>query len=242
MTTSTLTPREPAIPDAGRLETVGRLMRGLAQELDRLLRAVLADASLLDGALAPEESRARDYLGELEQSARRAADVIGRIVALAEHRPGTGGTADVGKAALTLAGLLRDLVSDRMALVVDVEYEGPLVAAVDPAVLEQVLLALVADARDLAPEGATVSIAPWQVRVAGWNAAQYPGGLPGEYVGFSVSGPGSGPRPGLEVVRALVAAAGGFVSMDEWSGAGGGGASVRVHLRAAEPEVTRTGS
>jgi len=237
--TTTLTPPDAREAGGARLETVGRLMRGLAQELDRLLRAVLADASLLDGALAPEQSRARDYLEELEQAARRASGTIGRIVALAEHRPGTGGTVDVGRTALVLAGLLRDLVADHVSLTVDVEDEGPFVAAVDGAVFEQVLLALVADARDVAPPNSAISIAPWRVKVAEWNAAQYPLAPLGEYVGFTVSGPGSGARPGLEVARALVAAAGGFVSVDD---AGPAGVSVRVHLPAVRPEVSRTGS
>ena len=239
MSTAILKEPDTGAADGARLETVGRLMRGLAQELDRLLRAVLADASLLDGALAPEQSRARDYLDELEQAARRASTTIGRIVALAEHRPGTGGTVDVGRTALVLAGLLRDLITDDVALTVDVEEEGPLLAEVDGAVFEQILLALVADARDVAPHGATVSIAPWRIRVAAWNAGQFPGVLPGEYVGFSVSGPGTGARPGLEVARTLVAAASGFMSVDD---AGPAGVSVRVHLPAARPEVSRRGS
>jgi two-component system cell cycle sensor histidine kinase/response regulator CckA len=239
MSQTTLTPTDPTAAAHQRLETVGRLMRGLSQELDRLLRAVLADASLLDGALAPEQSRARDYLDELEQAARRASETVARIVALAQRPHGTGAPVAVAPTVRALVGLLHDLLADVVTLSFVAESDEALRADADAATLEELLLGLVADARDASPRGGTIEVVLWKVAVGRANAAQYPRVTPGPYVGFTVRDAGSGPRPGLEAARALAERSGGFVTVDEVPGAG---ASVRVHLPAAKPEASRRGS
>ena len=138
---------------AGRLESIGRLAGGVAHDFNNLLAAMLGSLELIEGHV---DDSARDDLATLRHGALRARDLTRQLLAFARKQALVWQTVDLAALVNHVQLLLQRLVGPRIAISI-VTDGNPLVSA-DPALIEQVLVNLVVNARDAMPDGGKLEI------------------------------------------------------------------------------------
>ncbi|MCO6419161.1 ATP-binding protein, partial [Siccirubricoccus sp. KC 17139] len=237
---------EARLATADRFETVGRMAGGIAHDFNNLLAIILGSAAALrEAGLQPGQA---GDLGTLEEAARRGAGLVAQLLAFARQQPVAPRILELNAALLGLAPLLRRLLGSRIALELALEEPGRRVR-IDPGQLDQLLLNLVANARQAMPEGGRLRIATGHavvLRAAGEGAGGLP---PGRYAVLEVADSGGGIPPeilprlfepffttrpekggtglGLATVQGIVAQAGGQIGVTSRVGEG---TCFRIHL------------
>ena len=231
---------------AQRLESLGRLAGGVAHDFNNLLTVIqgygkLALERLPDGH---ESRRAMEQVGE---AATRAAQLTHQLLAFGRKLPPTTHSADLCAEVRGLEAMLRPLLSEERRLVLRVPAD-PLTVRIAPGQIEQVLLNLVANARDATPRDGVVTVEVEQVR-----GGPPVGRLPDVHVVLRVSDtgvgmdaptqarlfepffttkePGKGTGLGLATLWGIVTQAGGTVTVES---APGEGSRFEVHLPLAK--------
>ena len=193
---------EEQLRDAQRLLAVGTLAGGVAHEVNNALQGVLGFGSFVLGALGPEHPQAPDMRLVL-QSAERAARVSQQLLAYTRQQVTRPEPVDLHALTTQLRPVLRQLLgADKSLTIAPAPAELPLAQA-DRSQVEQVLINLVANARDAMDTGGEVTIAFDRVEVApdadGSSSGTAPLTAsmgfrlaPGGYVQVSVSDTGHG--------------------------------------------------
>lgn len=220
-----------------RLESVGRLAGGVAHDFNNLLTVVIGHAHLLLQDMAPEDPRRADITAMLDAATRGSA-ITRQLLAFARKdvaHPTVIDPADaLGALGRTLQRILGDDIRLEMSLAPDT---WPV--RIDPAQFEQVLLDLVANARDAISGPGTVHLSLENVTLTAAEGASH-GGLPaGEYVALRVADSGSGIEP-VALPRIFEPF---FTTRDRGEGRGLGLSSVvgTVAQGGGQVEVERTG-
>lgn len=187
---------------AQRLEALGQLAAGIAHDFNNLMTVIMGSASFVKRGLGagPEHERLRADVVEIEQSVRRGAEMVRRLLAFGRHDEAGTRTVDVGGLVAELSRALRRLLPEDIALQVDTGRPMRPVAA-GPAAVEQILLNLVTNARDAMPAGGRLRITVRQVELDEARCAAQGWGAPGAYGVLEVSDTGTGMDP--EVQRRL---------------------------------------
>ncbi|MEW5738207.1 MAG: ATP-binding protein [Myxococcota bacterium] len=147
--------RDAALAEARRLEAIGRLAGGIAHDFNNLLTVVLANAQLIcDGAPG---SDARTRAEEITQAADRAAALTHQLLAFAKQQPRTPEPLDVGALVRGLEPMIRRLVGSAITLAVRLP-STPAIVVADATQLDQVVMNLVANAREAMPQGGTLTV------------------------------------------------------------------------------------
>lgn len=224
---------------AQRLESLGMLAAGIAHDLNNALAPMLMVGGLLRTRITdPGDLRLVELL---EQSAERGAALVKQIVSFAGGR-------GRGRVVLQVNHIVREIVQlmrDTLPKSIRVEHAiaGDLWAVRgDPTQLHQVLLNLCINARDAMPNGGVLTIAARNDAVTEQSARRQPGATPGRFVVMEVADAGTGmsaetlaqiwqpfftTKPeghgtglGLSTVRGIVAAHGGFATVQSREGHG----------------------
>jgi two-component system, cell cycle sensor histidine kinase and response regulator CckA len=170
---------------AQRLESVGRLAGGVAQDFNNLLTAIRGYAQLLIAQVEPG-SVEHHHAGEIDHAADRAAALTAQLLAFGRRQVLQARPTELNRLVENLEAVLSRLVGDKIEL----EFElnpGVNPVRVDAGQIEQVLVNLVVNAADVTPPGGRIL-----VRSATSDATTL-GDLPdGRYAVLSVqdSGPG----------------------------------------------------
>ena len=138
---------------ASRLESIGRLAGGVAHDFNNLLAAMLGSLDLIDDQVSDD---VREDLATIRHSALRARDLTRQLLAFARKQPVSWQTVDLGVLVGEVRLLFQRLVGPRITVAI-VTLDRPLVSA-DPTLLEQVLVNLVANARDAMPDGGRLEL------------------------------------------------------------------------------------
>ena len=148
---------EQQLQDAQRLQAVGTLAGGVAHEVNNALQSALGFGSFVLRALGPEHPQAPDMRLVL-QSAERAARVSQQLLAYARQQITRPRPVDLPALVTGLRPVLQQLLgADKTLVRADSPADIPRIHA-DPAQVEQVLINLVANARDASDTGAEVTI------------------------------------------------------------------------------------
>jgi signal transduction histidine kinase/CheY-like chemotaxis protein len=192
-----------------RLETVGRLASGVAHDFNNYLTAILGYGELLTLEFG-EDAPGRDEIDEIRRAADRAAALVEQILGFSRAKMCDPKLLDLNSVVALLAKIVNRLAGETVDVVYQLGVEiGPV--CIDPARFDQVVLNLVANARDaMAPSGGLLTIATHAAQVDGITpvslaldphpgcegkvlSVQPPIGLaPGSYVVFSVLDTGCG--------------------------------------------------
>jgi len=170
---------------AQRLESVGRLAGGVAQDFNNLLTAIRGYAQLLIAQVEPGSVQ-HHHAGEIDHAADRAAALTAQLLAFGRRQVLQARPAELNRLVENLEGVLARLVGDE----VELEFElnpGVNPVRVDPGQIEQVLVNLVVNAADVTPPGGRIV-----VRTAMSDATPLDDLPDGRYAVLSVqdSGPG----------------------------------------------------
>lgn len=184
---------EEQLRQTQKLEAVGQLTAGIAHEFNNILTVILGNVSLLQsGDVNPALQGA--LLERTAEYAQRAARLTQQLLAFSRRQWFRPKPVDLGQTLQKLAPTLARALGDRHTLELRTSLQLP-AALVDPHGIEQVLVQLLLNARDAAPEGDTIQITTGQVELDEATAAQTPEARPGRFVWFEVTDHGCGIPP-----------------------------------------------
>jgi two-component system, cell cycle sensor histidine kinase and response regulator CckA len=174
---------------AQKMEIVGRLAGGIAHDFNNILTGIIGYTTLaLDGM--PRGGLRRDIY-EVQQSAMRAANLTQQLLAFARKQVIDPAVLDLNALIDEVAGLLRRLIGEDVALVTQLAPDLWPIRA-DGGQIEQVLVNLAVNARDAMPEGGRLLIETGNITLESALAEQHLGLAPGAYVLLTVSDTGVG--------------------------------------------------
>jgi two-component system cell cycle sensor histidine kinase/response regulator CckA len=227
------------LAQAERMESVGRLAGGIAHDFNNMLSVVLGFTDLARGRIPSGHPAAAD-LDEVTKSAERASLLTKQLLAFGKQQSIHGVPIDVSEVVRGLERTLRQVAGDRVQVEICL-CPGQAVVTADPGQLEQVLLNLVANARDAMRSGGVLRIATGE-KVLDEEAGHREGLPPGKYAALSVRDagtgmdratlerifepffttkrPGSGTGLGLATVYGIVRQTGGAVQVESAPGKG----------------------
>jgi PAS domain S-box-containing protein len=237
---------EEEIRQTQKMEAIGRLAGGIAHDFNNLLTVIGGQASLLAAhELAPA---ARSSVHEIEEAARRAAELTRQLLAFSRKQMMNPRSIDANDSITQLERLLRHVLPGNIEVELDLERELASVR-VDPGQFDQVLMNLAINARDAMPDGGRLTISTSTVALGEGTSDL----AAGSYVALTVSDTGvgmpeairarifepffttkrvgEGTGLGLATVYGIVSQSGGEVTVETEPGHG---SSFRVFLPAAE--------
>ena len=172
-----------------KMQALGSFAGGIAHDFNNYLASIVAHAELADLTLA-DDNPARQDIREVLTSAARAADLTRQILVFSRKQMVEPHTLDLNAVVHGIERMLLRLIGEGLHL--DVRYtDTPVLVHADHGQLEQVIVNLVANARDAMPDGGTVTLAIDRVDLAA-NDVRWPGAAAGAYSQISVSDEGTG--------------------------------------------------
>jgi PAS domain S-box-containing protein len=180
---------EEALRHAHKVEAVGRLAGGIAHDFNNLLTAISGYAGLTEQQL-PRGHGAQRYLREIGRTVQRAVRLTRQLLAFSRSQELDPQVFDLGGVVREMESMLLHVAGNGVQVDFDL-CESALVYA-DIGELEQVLMNLVANARDAIADGGRVSIRTTTTAVSEGVEAERLGITSGEYAVLIVSDTGSG--------------------------------------------------
>lgn len=235
---------EARLARLGEVEAVGRLAGSVAHSLNNLLTALACDAELALSRL-PAGDPVRRHVASVGRAIERGGALVRQLLAFGRERTSRPRTVRPGELLAELADLMRRLLGERIELTLDVARRLPAVALPQ---FEQVLLTLLANARDAMPGGGRLSVKASAARDLPGGGIELIVADTGEGMDaeararlfdplFSTKGEGGGdPALGLAWVHGVVEQAGGRI---EVASRPGEGATFRLLLPAAREADSR---
>jgi PAS domain S-box-containing protein len=179
---------EEQLQQSQRMESIGQLAGGVAHDFNNILAVIMSNAGLLAEDLA-QKGVPTEEANEILEAAERGAALTRQLLAFSrkQHRQVT--TFVLDDAIVDLKTMVRRIVREDIELKVDLQDAGGVHA--DRAQLGQVIMNLVANARDAMPNGGALTI---ETRTTTLDARSAEGlGLaPGSYVRLTVHDTGVG--------------------------------------------------
>ena len=171
-----------------RIESLGVLAGGLADEFDTLLSVIVGRSHSLFERFQAHEAARRD-LDSIQQAAQRAAGLIQQLLAFARKQPFRPQPFSLNQllAALSLPSIIPGRVDLSLRLA-----ESLRPASVDPAQIQQAMLHLVEHACDAMPDGGRLVLETGNVDLDDAFVQTHPGARPGPHVRLTVRDSGAG--------------------------------------------------
>jgi len=185
---------EEHLRQAEKMEALGRLAGGVAHDFNNLLTVILGYGHVLLDSLTEVDSRSAAT--EIVQAANRAATMTSQLLSFSRREKRRVEVLDVNAVISQLREPLSRLIGEDIHLTVDLDPSLGCVDA-DRGQIEQVLVNLVANARDAMPRGGPLRILTSNVRVDGPYAKDHP--IPyGSYIRIAVIDRGCGMDAGTK--------------------------------------------
>ncbi len=184
---------ENQLQQAQKMDAIGRLAGGVAHDFNNLLMVISSYAELMLDSLAPQHPL-RHNVDEIQKASRRAADLTRQLLAFGRKQMQALQVLDLNRLIEDFNKMLPRLIGEDVELVfVPGDKLGSVKA--DPVQIEQVLMNLVANARDAMPRGGRLTIETASVRLDDVYVQQHSIVPPGDYVLLTVTDTGLGIAP-----------------------------------------------
>ncbi|MCB1150172.1 response regulator, partial [bacterium] len=186
---------ELELRQAQKMEAVGRLTGGIAHDFNNLLASILGNCELMDMDLAAEHP-ARESLAEIKSAGDRAADLVSQLLAFSRKQILRTTVFDLSDVLRRSVAMLRHLLGEDMEAQVTA-WSRPLHVRADASQLQQVLLNLVANARDASEPDGLIRI---ETALTVLKGSEIPPGsalTPGPHAMLRVADDGAGIDPAL---------------------------------------------
>jgi PAS domain S-box-containing protein len=243
---------ESQLLQSQRMEAVGRLAGGVAHDFNNLLTAILGSAQLLQEDLS-DNADAVLLTTEISRAAESAAALTHQLLAFSRQQILQPRALVINDVISAAEPLLRRLIAENVTLTLTLGDARHSVSA-DPGQMQQVLINLVANARDAVPLGGRITITTGETILTSADVAGHPSDANGPFVWLSVRDTGigmdaetqrlvfepffttkelgKGTGLGLATVYGIVKQSRGFISVES---AVGQGTTFKVYLPAAGP-------
>ena len=183
---------EEQLRQAQKMEAIGQLTGGIAHDFNNFLTAILGFSSLLQMKFEDDnDAQSSSYLQNIISAAEKAANMTNSLLAFSRKRIINIRPALLNEIIKGMERLLQRVITENVEFKTTLTDKGTIIMA-DTGQIEQVLLNLVANARDAMPKGGTVFIKTEVVNVDEVFVRTHGYGKPGAYVLLSVSDTGIG--------------------------------------------------
>jgi signal transduction histidine kinase len=172
------------------LEALAMLAGGVAHDINNLLTPIITYSALGRELVSPED-RLSDYLREIEKAGESAAQLTQQLLTSSRQQVIRTQVIDVNSMIMNVDKMLRRIVGEHIELVF-LPGRGPGLISVASALMEQVLINLVVNARDAMPGGGRIIIETDHAVMSDEVSRSHSCMAPGEYVTLSVSDTGTG--------------------------------------------------
>jgi two-component system, cell cycle sensor histidine kinase and response regulator CckA len=184
---------ENQLQQGQKMDAIGKLAGGVAHDFNNLLMVISSYAELMLDSLAPQHPLRRN-VDEIQKASRRAADLTRQLLAFGRKQMQTLQLLDLNLIIEDINKMLPRLIGEDIELVfVPGKKLGKVKA--DPVQIEQVLMNLVANARDAMPKGGKLLIETASLRLDEPYVQEHSIVPPGEYVLLTVTDSGTGIAP-----------------------------------------------
>lgn len=156
---------------AQRLEAVGRLAGGVAHDFNNILTVISGSADLALAALPPDAPVYPD-IQAIQQSARRAANLVRQLLAFARRQPGHPQVVDANAIIESMVPLILRLIGEDI-IFTWTPAAHPCPILIDPHQFEQVIMNLIVNARDAMPEGGALTVTTSLAETSGAKLASH---------------------------------------------------------------------
>ncbi len=177
---------ESQLHQSQKMEVIGQLAGGIAHDFNNILSAIIGYSNLVQIKLPPDDP-VRKYVDQIVASSGKAAILTQSLLAFSRKQIIDPKPLDVNAAIMGTKKLLSRLITEDIVLRTEL-CSGPLVVMADLVQIDQVLMNLVANARDAMPTGGTVTIST--SRASGVDGKE--GRRGGRFACISVSDTGVG--------------------------------------------------
>jgi signal transduction histidine kinase len=188
-------PIERHLREARQMDALGRVIRTIAHDFNNVLAAILGTADLLALRLQGEDDR-RDA-EEVRKAAERGVALTRRLAAFTRRDERPAESLDVNVSVGAIAAALQQIAGDRISVRVR-GSGGPARVRIAPGLLHDVVMHLVANARDAMPGGGSIDVDVAAVEVSEDEAERSTALAPGRYVRLSVRDTGTGIDPAAQ--------------------------------------------
>jgi two-component system, cell cycle sensor histidine kinase and response regulator CckA len=147
---------ERQLAQSQKMEAIGRMAGGIAHDFNNMLSVIMTGADVLRTEL-PADHRGQVDLEEIGRAAERSAELTRQLLAFSRRQVIQLRPLDVNAVVLGVEPMLRRLLREDIALLLELQPELPPIHA-DQSLIERVLLNLVVNARDAMPQGGTIAI------------------------------------------------------------------------------------
>lgn len=197
-----------------KLEAVGRLAGGLAHDFNNLLTVIMGHSQVLLGEMGPDHPL-RSRVEEMQKAGDRARILIRQLLAFSRKQPSGAKVQSLNATLTDIESMLRRLIGADIQLTLRLSMDDLRIKA-DPALVEQIVMNLVVNARDAMPTGGKLTIETASIELDHQPRYFVNPIPPGEYVKLSVSDTGFGMSS--EVQEHMFKPF--FTTKEEWKGTG----------------------
>jgi signal transduction histidine kinase/CheY-like chemotaxis protein len=184
---------ENQLQQAQKMDAIGKLAGGVAHDFNNLLMVISSYAELMLDSLAPQHPLWHN-VDETQKASRRAADLTRQLLAFGRKQIQTLQLLDLNLIIEDINKMLPRLISEDIELVfVPGERLGKVKA--DPVQIEQILMNLVANARDAMPKSGRLVIETASVRLDEAYVQEHSIVPCGDYILLTVTDSGMGIAP-----------------------------------------------
>jgi PAS domain S-box-containing protein len=176
---------------AQKLEAIGRLAGGVAHDFNNLMTIVSGYSSMLH-AHVRHDPTLNHFVSEIQHAATRAATLTGQLLAFSKRQVVQVKVVGINQAVKDVHAMLQRVIGEDIELELELHEDAGYVRC-DKGQLDQVLLNLAVNARDVMPKGGKLKIAT-ESTVVGSAEALANNIQAGNYILLSISDTG----PGIE--------------------------------------------
>ena len=231
---------EDQIRQMQKMESVGQLTGGIAHDFNNMLAVVIGSLEMARRR-SDDPVRVSGFLDSAEEGARRAAQLVARLLAFSRQQPLEPRSLDANRLLGGMVDLLRRTIGEQVRIET-ILGAGLWRCFADAVQVENAILNLAVNSRDAMPEGGRLKIETANANLDDQYVRRDPDLTPGEYVLVSVTDTGTGMPPqvverafdpfyttkevgkgtglGLSQVYGFVKQSGGHVSIDSKIGSG----------------------
>jgi two-component system cell cycle sensor histidine kinase/response regulator CckA len=175
---------------AQKMEAIGRLSGGIAHDFNNLLGVIIGYSHVLKKELGGNSALC-EHAVEIEKAGQRAASLTKQLLAFSRQQVLTPAVLNLNTLVSDMEGMLPRLLGEDIEVSLALDSELGSVKA-DQSQLEQVIMNLAVNARDVMPQGGKLKIQTANVELDQAYARDHPGSKAGNYVLLAVTDTGTG--------------------------------------------------